>query len=219
MRLAFLAAIAASILFLQPASAHSVKVGQLELTDLWTRATPPNAPTAGGYLTITNTGDEADRLVAVSSPEADDRRDPRDEGRGRHHDHAAARRRSGDSAACDRHPCPRRIPPHVHRPEGAAGRGSGNAGDAHLREGRLGRYLPSRQGDRRQGARRRRLTARTTRNEHAPHRPLRHLGRRHRPPRRRRRCVLPPRQRRRAAGRRRDRGRPVQPRRPDTERR
>ncbi len=70
MRPAFLAAFAASILFLQPASAHSVKVGHLELTDLWTRATPPNAPSAGGYLTITNTGDEADRLVAVSSPEA-----------------------------------------------------------------------------------------------------------------------------------------------------
>ena len=70
MRLAFLAAIAASILCLQPASAHSVKVGQLELTDLWTRATPPNAPTAGGYLAITNNADKADRLVAVASSAA-----------------------------------------------------------------------------------------------------------------------------------------------------
>ncbi len=52
------------------ASAHSVKAGALELTDLWTRATPPNAPTAGGYLTITNTGTEADRLTGAASSQA-----------------------------------------------------------------------------------------------------------------------------------------------------
>ena len=54
-----------------PASAHSVKAGALELTDLWTRATPPKAPTAGGYLTITNTGTEPDRLTGAASPQAD----------------------------------------------------------------------------------------------------------------------------------------------------
>ncbi|HET7714537.1 MAG TPA: copper chaperone PCu(A)C [Bauldia sp.] len=69
MRFALLA-VAAAFLAVDPASANSVKVGTLELTDLWTRATPPNAPTAGGYLTITNTGDVPDRLVAVSSPQA-----------------------------------------------------------------------------------------------------------------------------------------------------
>ena len=109
MRLAFLAAFAASILLLQPASAHSVKVGQLELTYLWTRATPPNAPTAGGYLTITNTGDEADRLVVVSSPGAKI---------GEIHEMKVEDgvmtmrplgRRRGNSGACDRHPCPGRI--------------------------------------------------------------------------------------------------------------
>src|SRR5262249_6124230 len=47
------------------------KVGALDLTDLWTRATPPAAPSAGGYLTITNTGTEPDRLIAVSSPNAE----------------------------------------------------------------------------------------------------------------------------------------------------
>jgi len=51
-----------------PASAHSIKVGSLTITDLWTRATPPNAPTAGGYLTIENAGDEPDRLVSATSP-------------------------------------------------------------------------------------------------------------------------------------------------------
>jgi copper(I)-binding protein len=50
------------------AAAHEVTVGPLRLTDLWTRATPPGAPTAVGFLTVTNTGTEPDRLVAVSSP-------------------------------------------------------------------------------------------------------------------------------------------------------
>jgi periplasmic copper chaperone A len=54
-----------------PALAHSVKLGSLSLTDLWTRATPPRAPTAAGYLTIANDGDQPDRLVAVSSPLAE----------------------------------------------------------------------------------------------------------------------------------------------------
>jgi copper(I)-binding protein len=70
MRTQLLAALAATVLFLSPAAAHSVKIGQLELTDLWTRATPPRAPAAGGFLTITNRGDQADRLVGVSSPAA-----------------------------------------------------------------------------------------------------------------------------------------------------
>jgi copper(I)-binding protein len=54
-----------------PAFAHSVTVGSLSLTDLWTRATPPKAPTAAGYLTITNTGKEADRLISAISPAAE----------------------------------------------------------------------------------------------------------------------------------------------------
>ncbi|CAN5374192.1 copper chaperone PCu(A)C [soil metagenome] len=50
-----------------PALAHSVTVGALSLTDLWTRATPPGAPSAAGYLTITNTGKEPDRLLSATS--------------------------------------------------------------------------------------------------------------------------------------------------------
>lgn len=50
-----------------PAFAHSVTVGALSLTDLWTRATPPGAPSAVGYLTITNTGKEPDRLLSATS--------------------------------------------------------------------------------------------------------------------------------------------------------
>jgi copper(I)-binding protein len=65
-----LALVAALLVSAGTASAHSVKAGALEITDLWTRATPPGAPTAGGYFTITNTGAEADRLTTVSSPQA-----------------------------------------------------------------------------------------------------------------------------------------------------
>jgi copper(I)-binding protein len=68
---AILSAMAALLLLAaNPAAAHSVTIGALSLTDLWTRATPPGAPTAGGYLTIENSGTEADRLVSVASPAA-----------------------------------------------------------------------------------------------------------------------------------------------------
>lgn len=45
-------------------------VGDLTITAPFTRATLPNAPVAGGFLTVTNTGAEDDRLVAVSSEAA-----------------------------------------------------------------------------------------------------------------------------------------------------
>ena len=48
-------------------SAQPVTLGPLTLSDLWSRATPPGAPTAGGYLTIANSGSEPDRLIAVAT--------------------------------------------------------------------------------------------------------------------------------------------------------
>lgn len=60
-------ALAFAALSFPAVAAEPIKVGTLELTGLWTRATPPSAPAGGGYLTITNTGDEADRLVAVTT--------------------------------------------------------------------------------------------------------------------------------------------------------
>ncbi|MBP0615682.1 copper chaperone PCu(A)C [Jiella mangrovi] len=53
------------------ASAHSYKVGDLEIAHPWSRATLPNAPVAGGYMTITNTGKSADRLIGGSTPAAE----------------------------------------------------------------------------------------------------------------------------------------------------
>ena len=62
-----LASFAIAALAASAALAHDVTVGSLTLTDLWTRATPPKAQTGGGYLTITNNGDQPDRLIAVST--------------------------------------------------------------------------------------------------------------------------------------------------------
>ncbi len=63
-------AILAAFAFAAPAFANDVTVGSLTLSNLWARATPPGAPTAAGYLTITNKGSDADTLTAVATPAA-----------------------------------------------------------------------------------------------------------------------------------------------------
>jgi copper(I)-binding protein len=49
------------------AYAHEYKVGSLEIKHPWTRATPKNAPVAGGYLKIVNTGTTPDKLLGGSA--------------------------------------------------------------------------------------------------------------------------------------------------------
>ncbi len=53
------------------AFAHDYKAGPLEIGHPWSRATPNGAPVAAGFLTVTNTGAAADRLVSVASDAAD----------------------------------------------------------------------------------------------------------------------------------------------------
>ena len=48
------------------ADAHEFKIGSLEIGHPWTRATPGGADVAGGFLKITNTGTEDDRLISLS---------------------------------------------------------------------------------------------------------------------------------------------------------
>ncbi len=50
-----------------PAAAHEYKLGELEIDHPWSRETPAGAKVAGGYLTLTNHGKDADRLIAVAS--------------------------------------------------------------------------------------------------------------------------------------------------------
>jgi periplasmic copper chaperone A len=49
------------------AAAEDYTVGSLRIGNPWTRATPRGADIAGAYMTIRNTGTEADRLVAGSA--------------------------------------------------------------------------------------------------------------------------------------------------------
>lgn len=44
------------------------RLGAIRIDRPWTRATPPAAPTGAGYLTLTNEGREADRLIDITSP-------------------------------------------------------------------------------------------------------------------------------------------------------
>jgi len=53
-----------------PALAGDAKVGSLEVTAAWARATPPKAATGGAFMTITNTGAVTDNLLGASSPVA-----------------------------------------------------------------------------------------------------------------------------------------------------
>ena len=48
------------------AAMQSYKLGQLVIEAPWARATPEGAQVGGGYLKITNTGKEADRLIGGS---------------------------------------------------------------------------------------------------------------------------------------------------------
>ncbi len=58
---------AALVLAALPAAAHDYKLGTLEIATPWTRATAPTARSGGGFMTITNKGTTADRLVAARS--------------------------------------------------------------------------------------------------------------------------------------------------------
>jgi len=60
-----------AVLLATPALAHDYKLGALEITHPWARATPPSAPAGGGFVKITNTGTTPDRLISASSPVAE----------------------------------------------------------------------------------------------------------------------------------------------------
>lgn len=55
------------IFVVAPLQAEEVKVGNLLITQAWSRATPGGAKVGGGYLTITNAGSTPDRLIGGST--------------------------------------------------------------------------------------------------------------------------------------------------------
>jgi hypothetical protein len=58
----FVAALVAAALAM-PAYADDITAGSLKISAPWARATPKGAGVGGGYMKITNTGTEPDRLV------------------------------------------------------------------------------------------------------------------------------------------------------------
>jgi len=67
--------LAAAILFAAPAFgafAHEYKAGDLEIHHPVSKATLPGQPVGGGFFTIINHGNQADRLVSITSPVSDD---------------------------------------------------------------------------------------------------------------------------------------------------
>jgi copper(I)-binding protein len=52
------------------AVAQQFKANSIVIEQPWTRATPAGAKVAGGYMTITNTGSEPDRLIGGVLPQA-----------------------------------------------------------------------------------------------------------------------------------------------------
>ena len=71
MRKLHAALLSAAFLLSTPAFAHDYKVGDIRIDHPWTRATPPGADVAGGYMVLANDGGQADRLVGGSSPAAE----------------------------------------------------------------------------------------------------------------------------------------------------
>lgn len=69
MRIMF-AAVLALVVAAGAAIAHDYTAGSLTITHPWTRAMPPGSDVGGGFLTITNSGDTADKLVGVKTPRA-----------------------------------------------------------------------------------------------------------------------------------------------------
>ena len=58
-------------LFLLAALVASPALAQIQIENGWTRATPPGAKIAAGYMVIRNGAPAADRLIGASSPAAE----------------------------------------------------------------------------------------------------------------------------------------------------
>ena len=61
---------AAVVLISSMAAAETYSAGSLQIGSPWARATPKGATVGAGYLTITNKGTEADRLIGGSAAPA-----------------------------------------------------------------------------------------------------------------------------------------------------
>lgn len=65
------AVLAAGLMASAPVAAHEYELGELHIDHPWTRALPPVSKNAAFYLTVSNAGAEADRLLAAETPAAE----------------------------------------------------------------------------------------------------------------------------------------------------
>lgn len=63
--------LAAALLAQSTVLAHGFRQGEMSVRHPWTRATPPGASVAAGYLEIRNGAREPDRLVGAATPLAE----------------------------------------------------------------------------------------------------------------------------------------------------
>lgn len=66
--LSMLAVAALALMAISSSHAADVMAGKLKISSAWARATPKGANVGGGYVTVTNTGSEPDKLVGGSTP-------------------------------------------------------------------------------------------------------------------------------------------------------
>ena len=64
--------IVAAMVFAGPAIAADFSIGSISIEHPWSRPTPPGATVASGYVTLTNTGSVADRLIDIRTNAAED---------------------------------------------------------------------------------------------------------------------------------------------------
>ena len=72
--MAAVALLSTTMAFAQSQDSHNAMAGMsgdIAIESAWTRATPPNAQVAGGFLAINNRGTADDRLLGGSSPVAE----------------------------------------------------------------------------------------------------------------------------------------------------
>ena len=67
-----LSTLAALALSASAVFAHDFTLGNLEIHHPASKATLPGQPVGGGFMTITNKGTEADRLVSITAPDVSD---------------------------------------------------------------------------------------------------------------------------------------------------
>jgi copper(I)-binding protein len=120
-----------SLLLAATVSAHSFTLGALELGHPWSRAMPEASPTGAAYLSIKNTGKQADTLLSASTPRAD-----KAELHVHLNDNGVMRMREVSGgvavAAAASEICPRWLSHHADGPEAAAQGGRPFPADAEI---------------------------------------------------------------------------------------